>query len=141
MLTHAQVTDTSQFSLYDRDSYPHLGLAAVLPEQFFSVPNVHVNRPEVELMRAVLEEALTCFQYQFYIHRDSARRLARDAEAWFFSEEDTWPFAFVNICTVLQLDSDYIRRGLRQWQANWPLKIQKRKRRTIRPRRPLTLAA
>jgi len=112
-----------------------------LPEQFFSVAHIPTNQPEAALMRAVLEEALTCFQSQFYIRRDKAQRLARDAEAWFFSDETSWPFAFVNICDVLQLDPSYIRRGLRNCQAIWPLKVPQRKRRTVGTRRPLTLAA
>ena len=128
-------------TLNDNDLQFRLGFTAVLPEQFFSVSHAHTNQPEAALMRAVLEEALTCFQYQFYIRHDKARRLARDAEAWFFSDDTTWPFAFVNICAVLQLDPSYIRRGLRQSQAVWPLKVPQRKRRTVGTRRPLTLAA
>ena len=92
-------------------------------------------------MRAVLEEALRCFQYQFCTRRVEANRLARDAEEWFFSDATSWPFSFVNICTILHLDPDYIRRGLRNWKTNWPLKIAQRKRRTVGTRRLLTIAA
>lgn len=141
MLRQADMVDVGQFSSNDNDSHFRLGFAAVLPEQFFGVENPHINRPEAALMLAVLEEALTCFQYQFYIRRDKAQRLARDAEAWFFSDDSSWPFAFVNICAVLHLDPNYIRRGLRHCQATWPLKIPQRKRRTVGTRRPLTLAA
>lgn len=142
MLTQTGLVDLGQILPVDSDSQLRLGFAAaVLPEQFFSLPYVQTGRPEVALMRAVLEEALTCFQYQFYIRRTGAQQLARDSEEWFFSEDTNWPFAFVNICNVLHLEPDYIRRGLRNWKTNWPPKIPQRKRRIIGTRRPLTLAA
>lgn len=142
MLKQAGTADLSQLPPFDRDAQFHLWFsAAVLPEQFFSSPHVQAERPEVTLMRAVLEEALTCFQYQFFIRRPGAQQLAKEAEEWFFSDATSWPFAFVNICTVLHLDPNYIRRGLRNLQTNWPPKLSQRKRRIIGTRRPLTLAA
>ncbi len=117
-------------------------LATVLPEQFYSPSFAsQVERPEASLMRAVVEEALTCFQNQFYIRHCEAQRLGKEAEQWFFSDETDWPFSFVNICTALHLEPAYIRRGLRNWQANYPLKVPQRKRRAIGARRPLKLAA
>src|SRR5690348_2390168 len=98
MLSHRRLADVGKFSLTDNNSQLRLGLSAVLPEQFFHVPCGQANQPEAALMRAVLEEALTCFQNQFYIRRDKVQQLARDAEVWFFSDETAWPFSFVNIC-------------------------------------------
>jgi hypothetical protein len=142
MLTLADITALSQLPSIDNAFPARLGFdAAVVPEQFFSLPHVQAERPEATLMRAVLEEALACFQYQFYVRRAGGKRLARDAEDWFFSDATSWPFAFVNICTVLHLDPDYIRRGLRKWKANWPTKIPRRKRRTVGTHRPLRVAA
>lgn len=116
--------------------------AAVLPEQFYCPSfTSQVERPEASLMRAVLEEALTCFQNQFYLHHYEAQKLGKEAESWFFSDATDWPFSFVNICTALHLEPSYIRRGLRNWRANCPLKVPQRKRRAIGARRPLKLAA
>ena len=141
MLTHGSTTAIDRSLALDSDSSSLLGMAAVLPEQFYSGIPAHTHQPEAALMRAVLEEAFTCFQYQFYIRRTKALQLARDAEAWFFSDETSWPFTFVNICEVLQLDPHYIRRGLQRWKTNSVGKVQQRKRRTIGARRPLSLAA
>lgn len=142
MLKQTGMADLGQLPPVNGDSQDRLWLsAAVLPEQFFSSPHMQAERPEATLMRAVIEEALTCFQYQFFIRRPRTQQLAREAEEWFFSDATTWPFAFVNICAVLHLDPSYIRRGLRNWQSNWPPKISQRKRRIIGTRRPLTLAA
>jgi hypothetical protein len=116
--------------------------AALLPEQFYcSFLTPQLEQPEASLMRAVLSEALTCFQYQFYLRREERMRLAREAESWFFSDATDWPFAFVNICEALHLEPTYIRRGLRDWQTQCPLKVLQRKRRVVGARRPLKFAA
>lgn len=142
MLQQESITDFGQPPSVYGDPQSRLWFAAaVLPEQFFKSPYTQAERPETALMRAVLEEALTCFQYQFYGHRVKTQQLAREAEKWFFSDDASWPFSFVNICSVLYLDPSYIRRGLKKWQTNWPLKIPQRKRRVVGTRRSLKLAA
>jgi len=90
--------------------------AAVLPVQFFSTSDrPYTERGAVALMRAVLEDALRCVAKQFSHRGQRPRRLAREAEAWFFADDNHWPFAFVNLCAVLGLDPGYVRRGLTRW--------------------------
>lgn len=48
--------------------------------------------------------------------KDISRRLAKEAEGWFFANEDGYVFSFVNICTVVGLDPKYIRSGLKRWR-------------------------
>jgi hypothetical protein len=86
---------------------------SVLPEQFYD-PSTSLasRRPEAELMRAVLEDALLCFQRGLIRQGRRVQRLAREAEEWLFSEDPRWPFSFVSICAVLGLEPEYIRRGL-----------------------------
>lgn len=68
--------------------------------------------PERELMLAVLQDAIRCFQ-DYLLARDRKReRLFREAEEWFNKQESDWLFSFETICEVLGLDSQYIRRGL-----------------------------
>lgn len=143
MQTHRDPANIFDFSSMDRDSQlTLLSVAAVMPEQFYGLSYTpHTERPEISLMRAVLEEALKCFQYQFYPYSTKMQRLAREAELWFFSDEIDWPFTFVNICQALNFEPSYIRRGLRNWQAGCPLKVPQRKRRMVGTRRLLTLAA
>jgi hypothetical protein len=89
---------------------------AVLPEQFFGPPRGTVEtQSEVALMRAVLDDAIHCYQQQFTTKTRHARRLAREAEAWFFDNDERWPFSFVNVCRTLGFDPAYVRRGLRRW--------------------------
>jgi hypothetical protein len=46
------------------------------------------------------------------------RRLAlfTDAEQWIEDREVTWLYSFENICNVLGIDADYLRRGLHAWR-------------------------
>ena len=116
-----------------------LSVAAVIPEQFFDAPNGHHwKRPEVQLMRAVLEDALWCLQLQFLSGTSQGRRLAREAEWWFFKDTSDWLFSFVHVCTVLHLEPEYVRRKLRQWR-NRHSGIFPRTRRRASPRQPLAL--
>lgn len=79
-------------------------------------------------MRAVLEDAVHCFQKT---QGSEALRLAKDAEQWFFSDEQRWPFSFVNICAVLGLDAEYLRLGLQRWRQHPPIDPPKKRRRTV----------
>ena len=104
--------------------------SAVLPEQFFSSPfTAYSKRPEVALMRAVLEDALACFQLQFIDSSVRRLRLAREAEAWFTSDATSWPFAFINICIVLGLDPTCVRQELKQLHAHHTTAGPRKKRR------------
>lgn len=104
--------------LYDLGAASQLlPTAAILPDQFYSSPRAgEAQRGEVALMQAVLEDAIGCFQKQFVRKGRRVLRLAREAEEWFFADDLNWPFSFINVCAVLGLDPDYIRRGLKQWR-------------------------
>jgi len=117
--------------------------AAVLPEQFYSRPaatdKVH---GEVALMRAVLEDAINCFQKQTLKSGRRAQRLVREAEEWLFTDDPRWPFSFVNICAVLGLDPEYLRLGLKRLRQRLSAEPQEKKQPTTGPARPpLKIAA
>jgi hypothetical protein len=115
---------------------------AVLPEQFYGPPRGTVEtQSEVALMRAVLDDAIHCYQQQFAIKTQRARRLAREAEAWFLNNDERWPFSFVNVCRALGLEPEYVRRGLRQWGQRSPSAPYKTQRRSGPARQRLCAAA
>jgi hypothetical protein len=117
-----------------RDS--DLPAAAVLPESFYGSPGGAVHaRSEVALMCAVLDDAIECVQKQLVSNRRCDRRLAAEAEAWFFDNDERWPFSFVRVCQALGLDPEYLRRGLRRWRQQPPVVLQKRQGRTMSARR------
>jgi hypothetical protein len=89
-------------------------------------------------MRAVLEDAVSCFQRASDINTD---RVAKDAERWLFDDDVRWPFSFLNICAVLGINAEYLRLGLKRWrQSPLPKPAQKRRREAV-GRRPAQLAA
>jgi hypothetical protein len=113
--------------------------AAVLPEQFYGFSgHTDSSRGELALMRAVLEDAVHCFQKTQGV---GASRLAKDAEQWLFADDQHWPFSFVNICAVLGLDADYIRLGLQRWRQTPPVTPPKKRRRTVLPHAAMDIAA
>jgi len=115
---------------------------AILPEQYFGLRNsVGTIRPEAALMRAVLEDALVCLQGHVGLMGRRGRRLAREAEAWFLSEDVHWPFAFLSICEVLGLEPVAVREALLRWRCD-PARIRPKKiRRSVTVPRAVRLSA
>jgi hypothetical protein len=45
------------------------------------------------------------------------RRLFDEAEGWIENTDTRWPFSFENVCVLLDLEAEYVRRGLRAAKA------------------------
>ena len=105
-------------------------------------PNFYNICPEVDLMYAVLQDAIHCFQGQATRNVPDTQRLAREAEEWVFSDDVDWPFSFLNICVVLGLDP-YLPSLRAQALAPVPSEraTKKRRRLAVAVRRPLRAAA
>lgn len=106
----------------ERDPWhEQLSDASVLPEQFFNPrASFFTGHPIAALLQAVLEDALKCFQSQFLFKGGHLRQEAREATAWFWSEEERWPFSFITVCTVLGLEPEAIRQQLKRWSHSHP---------------------
>ena len=72
--------------------------------------------PEKRLLLAVLEDAVITFQRYTTSTRRRGQRLFREAEAWILSDDVDWTCSFQNVCDVLGLDTEYLRRGLLAWR-------------------------
>ncbi|MBI2055988.1 MAG: hypothetical protein HYT37_01275 [Candidatus Sungbacteria bacterium] len=96
---------------YQADSALSAWEAGVLPVQIYDTRKPH-NRPEHALCYAVLEQAVLEFQNGFFSEGKIAERQSRESCAWFLSKDDSWPFSFEKICENLDIDSNYLRRGL-----------------------------
>ncbi len=91
----------------------------MLPSQFFAALRQKTSRDgEHRLLVAVLEDGLNCFQKHIDSTDPKQRQLFLDAEEWIMSDDQSWVFAFVNVCETLDLDSDYVREGLLKWREN-----------------------
>ncbi len=102
-------------------SSPGLGLEiepeVVMPSQFYGKGGVDASlQPEKRLMLAVLEDAVGSFQKYVWARDRAGQRLLAEVEEWFESDDLDWPYSFVNVCNALELESEFIRGGLRRWK-------------------------
>ena len=74
------------------------------------------QQAERDLMLAVLEDAIACFQGYFFKPSRSNQKLFLEAKKWLSSNDDDC-FSFNNICATWDLDPDALRAGLRRWQV------------------------
>lgn len=100
------------------DTYAHLLQPdTLLPAQYFAaLKRKGAHEPERRLAVAVLQDAVDCFQKHLRARERKARQLFLDAEEWICSEDRSWPFSFENVCDLLQINPEYLRRGLMQWK-------------------------
>ena len=91
---------------------------ALAPEQFAETfRRSEYLEPEKALLLAVLEDAVDCFlEYHAAEDRIGKGRF-HEAEEWIMQSGDDWFFSFENVCELLGLNHEYLRRGLRQWSA------------------------
>jgi hypothetical protein len=75
-----------------------------------------IHGGEERLMLAVLEDAIECFQQHVLAQYVWEKKLFQEAEDWILESNSDWLFSFENICQALQLNPDYIRRGLLVWK-------------------------
>jgi hypothetical protein len=82
--------------------------------------------PERTLLLAILEDGVRCYQENIYASGGKRRMLFEEARDWLFSDDTGWFCSFVSVCTLLNLEPNYIRRGLRQWEARGRKASQKK---------------
>jgi hypothetical protein len=82
----------------------------ILPSQ---LPSVSHWTPEVRLAAAVLAQAIADVRWRRPDERDRIR--ANAALRWLRSEEGTWPYAFLRVCEVLQLEPAWVRGRVNTW--------------------------
>lgn len=86
----------------------------MLASQYFDRIKRRVEHdPERRLMFAVLEDAVQVCLKNAGTEDPRRRELLSEAEDWIADRDASWLYAFENICLVLDLEPDYIRRGLR----------------------------
>src|ERR1041385_505855 len=89
----------------------------LLPSQFFDrVRRRTEHDGERRLMIAVLEDAVDVYRKQAGARDPRGEQLFQEAEAWIEDPDRSWLFSFQNICDVLDIDADYLRRGLHAWK-------------------------
>jgi len=89
----------------------------LLPAQFFAAfRRAGGLERERLLMLAVLEDAIDCYQKFAHSHDPRGELMFQEACEWVGSSDRSWLFSFENICDTLEINADYVRRGLREWR-------------------------
>src|SRR4029450_720657 len=102
------MTDRS-FGLFEPD--------ALLPAQFYAAFRGGSGvRGEKRLMLAVLEDPPACFQKYAAAHAGHGQALFEEANTWITSNDRGWFFSYENICETLDINPEYLRRGLDSWR-------------------------
>jgi len=90
----------------------------LLPIQYFeAMRRKHLLEGEKRLVLSVLEDAVECFMKCIDSSTNKGQRLFRDAEEWINLEDKKWVFSFDNVCEMLDINPEYLRRGLREWKV------------------------
>ena len=107
-----QSTDGAVAGLYETH--------AILPVQFF-LQSATVRTGEQRLMAAVLEDAIGLYLKRTPPStaklRQTFQHVLQQTEYWLRSNDRASLFSFLRICEVLNLDPEYLRRGLRQFHT------------------------
>jgi hypothetical protein len=86
--------------------------------------------PEIRLIAALLKDAIDCYLKHESDRTRRGKRIFSEAAQWIFGRHEDWLFSFENICEMLKIDPDYIRRVLRK-DVGEPLPIAKLARRRL----------
>ena len=97
----------------DEPIYAIIGNDTDAPRRYFDTfrRSEHLE-PEKALLMAILEDAIHLFQKYRNARDRSGKERFREVNDWFMHEGDHWLFSFENICDLLALDPQYVRRGL-----------------------------
>ncbi len=100
-----------------------------MSEEFFAtVRRSEPAQPERALLLAILEDAIHNYRkYSPYRDRAGKDRF-HEAEHWIMHSKSQWIFSFENVCELLELDPEYLRRGLRDWRARTAKREKPRQR-------------
>lgn len=89
----------------------------LLPVQYFeAMRRKHLLEGEKRLILSVLEDGIECFMKYVDATTNKGQRLFRDAEEWINLHDKHWIFSFDNVCDMLDINPDYMRRGLHEWK-------------------------
>src|SRR5229473_1742138 len=91
----------------------------LLPIQYFeAMRRKHLLEGEKRLILSVLEDAIECFMKCIDSPTNKGQKLFRDAEEWIGLQDRHWVFSSDNVCEMLDIHPEYMRRGLRNWKEN-----------------------
>lgn len=89
------------------------GSSAITSGQYLGVFGRSENlEPEKALLLAVLEDAIHCFRHYRSAGDRVGQQRFRDAESWIQQQGREWAFTFDNVCELLGIEPEYLRRKM-----------------------------
>lgn len=89
----------------------------LLPVQYFAqLKRKKYKSGEHRLVVAIMQDAVECFQKHIHARDSKRRQLYLDAETWIGEDDDLNVFSFNNVCALLSIDVEYVRKGLLDWR-------------------------
>lgn len=74
--------------------------------------NLRITKAKSKLAAGILSQARRDLRRFHRATRAAERELYLDAYSWVISENSRWPFSFLNVCKLLDLAPDELRRDL-----------------------------
>ena len=71
-----------------------------------------ITNPEDELAVGVLRQAVHDLRRFRRANNSVGRELYRDAHRWITTDDDSWPYSFVNVCKLLDVPAEMLRAEL-----------------------------
>ena len=89
------------------------GSSAIVSGQYLGIFGRNENLvPEKALLLAVLEDAIHCFRHYSAAHDRVSKQRFREAETWINRHERDGVFTFDNVCELLGIEPEYLRRKI-----------------------------
>ena len=110
-----------------------LGSDAAVQEQYCdTLRRSEYLEPEKALLLAVLQDAIASYQKYCSARDRVGKDRFSEAEQWIMREGDDWIFTFDNVCELLGLDPQYVRRGVYEWRVGTKTQEKSRRRQGLR---------
>ncbi len=92
------------------ESAPFEYFKPILPSQLYEKDSYIELDAERTLMVEVMMDAIKCLKKAVRSRNGIKRSLYEKTKSWFLDDSEDWIFSFKNICNVLNLNADYLRR-------------------------------
>ena len=92
--------------------------SSVRDQYFATFRRSEYLEPEKALLLAILEDAVHCYRKYRGARDHAGRQRFAETEQWIMEEGGDWLFSFDNVCELLGLDPQFIRRGVRELSAS-----------------------
>jgi hypothetical protein len=97
----------------DRKHAAIRGSGAIVSGQYLGIFGRNENlAPEKALLFAVLEDAIHCFRHYSAARDRLGKHRFREAESWINRHGRDWGFTFDNVCELLGIEPEYLRRKI-----------------------------